>query len=400
VVVVTGSRADYGLLRPTIAALDADPRFELLLVAAAMHLSRRFGETFREIEEDGFAIAERVETEPERDEPGALGRRLGAAAGAFTDALSRLEPDVLLLLGDRYEQLAAALAAAGLGVPIAHLHGGELSEGSLDDAMRHSITKLAHLHFPAAREYGERICQLGEQPERVHVVGAAGIESIRTLELLDRGALSDALGGIELGRPLIVLTLHPASLEPESAAAHAAEVMAAVEELLADGGTVVVTLPNDDPGNEPVRAAALELAGRRDDVHAFESLGQLRYLSLLSQADVMVGNSSSGLLEAPSFALPAVNVGERQRGRIIGPNVVPAAPERGAVVAAARRALEAEFRDRIRGAESPYGTGQVSARVLEVLATTPLGPELRHKRFLDLPEGEWRAGLALGEPDR
>jgi UDP-hydrolysing UDP-N-acetyl-D-glucosamine 2-epimerase len=378
--------------------LHADARFELLLIATAMHLSPRFGESVSEIEEDGFAIAERIETKPEHDEPGALGRRLGGAVVAFTDTLSRLEPEVLLLLGDRYEQLAAALAAAGLGVPIAHLHGGELSEGSLDDAMRHSITKLAHLHFPAARAYGERICQLGEQPERVHVVGAAGIESIRTLELLDRDALAGALGGIQLDRPLIVLTLHPASLDPGSAGAHAGEVMAAVEELLGGGGTVVATLPNDDPGNEPARAAALALASRRDDAHAFESLGQLRYLSLLSHADVMIGNSSSGLLEAPSFALPVVNVGERQRGRIVGPNVVPSPPDRASLVAAARRALDPAFRDRLRGAESPYGTGEVSRRVLDVLAAAPLGAELLHKRFLDLPEGDWRAALALEGP--
>lgn len=397
VAVVTGSRADYGLLRPTLKRLEEDPRMDLALVACAMHLSDAFGNTLEEVEADGFEVAARVPTDADDDAPGALGRRLAAAAGGFTEAFTDLEPDLVLLLGDRYEMLGAALAATGLGLVIAHVHGGELSEGSLDDAMRHSITKLAHIHFVAAREYGERVCQLGEQPGRVHVVGAAGLEAIRALEPLPLDELAGSLGVEQPGTPLIVATLHPASIEPERAAADAEEVSAALRELAADGATIVVTLPNDDPGNRPVRDAMLELASSAPGVSAHASLGQRRYLSLLSHADLVVGNSSSGLIEAPGLGVPVVNVGDRQRGRLRSALVIDSAPERVAVLEAARRGLDPAFREGARGVPNPYGDGDVSRRVVETLASTGLGPDIRRKQFADLPDAPWRARLELAE---
>jgi UDP-hydrolysing UDP-N-acetyl-D-glucosamine 2-epimerase len=379
VAVVTGSRADYGLLRPTIAALDADDRFELQLVVSAMHLSERFGATEREIE---FPIAARVETATDDDAPGSLGRRIGTATSGFARTFAELRPDALVLLGDRYEMLAAALAGLGFGLPIAHLHGGELSEGSADDAMRHCITKLSHLHFVAAREYGERVCQLGEQPGHVHVTGAAALESIRSLPLLDRDALAADLG-IELRSPLIAFTFHPPFVDRDEVRSQVQAVIAGVE--AASPGTVIVTLPNDDPGNTTVREALLAWEG----VHAFDSLGQLRYLSLLACADAMVGNSSSGLIESPAFELPAVNVGDRQRGRVTGANVIACEP--ADVGEALRRALDPSFRESLRGMANPYGGGNVSAHVLAALADLPGG--LAGKRFLDLPDGPWRSAL-------
>jgi UDP-hydrolysing UDP-N-acetyl-D-glucosamine 2-epimerase len=385
VAVVTGTRADYGLLRPTIARLRSDPRFELQLVATGMHLDPRYGSTLDEIE---APVAARVAIDGDE-----YGPRLARAIESLTGALAGLRPQVVLLLGDRWEILAAALAATGLGVPIAHMHGGELSEGSLDDAMRHALTKLSHLHFVAARPYAERVVQLGEDPARVYLAGAAALESIRELELLDRDGLEASLG-IELARPLASLTFHPASLLPDAAGAQARELALAVEDVF-ESGTVVVSLPNDDPGSAAVRRELLALGDRRANVHAFDSLGQLRYLSLLSHADVVAGNSSSGVLEAPAFGVPVVNVGDRQRGRLMTANVIHAEPDRGAIAAALRRALDPGFRASVAGLDNPYGEGETSRIVVDALADAELD-RLRDKRFHDLPDGPWRDALRFG----
>ena len=397
VAVISGSRADYGLLRPTIAALHDDPRFELALLVSAMHLQEEHGMTIREIEADGYPITARVPAGEPIRRVGDFARNLGSATVAFTDALAACRPDLLLVLGDRFEVLAGALAATGLSIPIAHLHGGELSEGSLDDAMRHCVTKLAHLHFVATPQYAERVCQLGEEPWRVHVVGAAGLESILGLDLLDRGALAGALSLGQLEAPLLAFTLHPASLEPDQAGEEARAVASAVEDVLDGHGTVVLTLPNDDPGSAEVRRQLLAWATASDRVHAFPSLGQIRYLSLLRHADAVVGNSSSAVIEAPAFKLPVVNVGDRQRGRLHPANVLSTPPERAAVANTLRQALDPAFRASLAEMENPYGDGQVSRRILEVLAAAPSGERLRSKHFFDLPDARWRSELALGE---
>jgi UDP-hydrolysing UDP-N-acetyl-D-glucosamine 2-epimerase len=397
IAVVTGSRADYGLLRPTLLALGADSRFELQLLVSATHLQSEYGLTVTEIEADAFPIAGRVETgEVRRAED--LGRSLAVGIHGFNERFGALRPDVLLVLGDRHEVLSAALAATGLGIPIAHIHGGELSEGSVDDAQRHCLTKLAQLHFVATRLYAERVCQLGEQPDRVFVVGAPSIEAIKTLPLLEREALAESLGAITLERPLIALTLHPASLEPRDAAVEAAEVVAGLERVVHTNGTVVLTLPGDDLGNVETRRVLLEYAERRPNVHAFPALGQLRYLSLLQHADAVLGNSSSGLIEAPSFKLPVVNVGSRQQGRLRAPNVVDSEAKADRVAAALTRALDPGFRASLIDMQSPFGEGDASTRIVEVLAKSIDG--LRHKRFFDLPDGPWRATLVFGSDRR
>jgi GDP/UDP-N,N'-diacetylbacillosamine 2-epimerase (hydrolysing) len=397
IVVVTGSRADYGLLRPTLRALDADARFELQLLVSATHLQPEYGLTLTEIEADGFTIAGRVETVEVRDAED-LARSLAAGIRGFTERFVVLEPNVLLVLGDRHEALSAALAATGVGIPIAHIHGGELSEGSVDDAQRHCLTKLAHIHFVATRLYGERVCQLGEQPERVFDVGAPAVEAIRTLPLLGREALEEALGGVTLERPLIALTLHPPSLEPGAAAHEASEVVEGLDRVIETGGSVVVTLPGDDLGNVETRRVLLAYADRRANVHPFAALGQLRYLSLLLHADAVLGNSSSGLIEAPSFRLPVVNVGNRQTGRLRTPNVIDSTGEAGAVADALTRALDPAFRASLADMRNPYGEGEVSARIVEVLAGSTQG--LRQKRFFDVPDGPWRTELVLGSDPR
>ena len=396
VAVVTGSRADYGLLRPTLAALAADERFELRLLVSAMHLDPAYGDSLAEIEADGHVVSARVPAGGPVRAPGDFARNLGHATIAFADALAEVHADILMVLGDRFEILAAALAASDLGVPVAHIHGGELSEGSLDDALRHCVTKLSHVHFVATRAYAERVCQLGEDPAHVHVVGAAGPESIRHLRLLERDALAQALGFEQLLRPLLALTLHPESLHPGVAAAQARAVTSAVDEVLRESGRVVVTLPNDDPGNAAVRKELCAWSGRAGNVEVFATLGQLRYLSLLRHADAVVGNSSSAIIEAPSFGVPVVNVGERQRGRAMAPNTIGAPPRREALAAALRRALHPAFRASLRGLENPYDHGDIAQRVLAVLAATPL-QGLRDKRFFDLADDPWRAQLHLVE---
>jgi UDP-hydrolysing UDP-N-acetyl-D-glucosamine 2-epimerase len=396
VAVVTGSRADYGLLRPTLAALEADERFELRLLVSAMHLNPAHGDSLAEIEADGHVVAARVPAGGPVRAPGDFARNLGQATIAFADALAEVQVDILVVLGDRFEILATALAASDLGVPVAHIHGGELSEGSLDDAMRHCVTKLSHVHFVATRVYAERVCQLGEDPEHVHVVGAAGPESIRHLHLLERDALVGALGLEELSRPLLALTLHPESLHPGAAAAQARALTSAVDEVTREAGRVVVTLPNDDPGNAAVREELCAWSRRAGNAAVFATLGQLRYLSLLRHADAVVGNSSSAIIEAPSFGVPVVNVGERQRGRVMAANIIGCPPQREAIAAALQRALDPAFRASLRGLENPYDHGDMAQRVLAVLAATPL-QGLRDKRFFDLADDPWRAQLHLVE---
>jgi UDP-hydrolysing UDP-N-acetyl-D-glucosamine 2-epimerase len=329
--------------------------------------------------------------------PGDFARNLAEATLAFAGALAACEPDLLLVLGDRFEILAAALAATDLGLPIAHVHGGELSEGSLDDATRHCVTKLAHLHFVATRTYAERVCQLGEDPSRVYVVGAPGLESIESVGLLDRPALASALALEELPAPLIALTFHPASRRADLAGAQTRALTAGVEEVLAGAGCVVITLPNDDPGNATVREKLSHWAGARENVHAFAALGQQRYLSLLRHADVVLGNSSSAIIEAPSFRVPVVNVGERQRGRVMAANVLGCTGETSAIVAALRRALEPAFRASLASLENPYDQGGAAARILAVLSS--VSPrELSDKRFFDLSDMPWRAQLQFAVP--
>jgi len=395
VAVVSGSRADYGLLRPTITALRDDPRFELELLVTAMHLEEEHGLTVTEIEADGYDFT-RVPIDGQTSNHGDFGRRIGRATVSFTDVLTECGAEIVLVLGDRFEVLATALAATALGLPIAHIHGGELSEGSLDDATRHCVTKLAHYHFVATRAYGERVCQLGEQPWRVHVVGAAAIESIRELDLLDSDALMPRLGLNALETPLIALTLHPVSLEPELAGTQARIVTAAVDEVLDGHGTVVLTLPNDDPGSRSTRAELLGWSEASERVHAFASLGQHRYLSLLSNADAVVGNSSSAIIEAPSFRVPVVNIGARQRGRIMARNVLSCPPARDEIVRTLRQALDPGFRASLADLMSPYGDGDVSRRILDVLAATSR-LQVRDKQFYDLPDGSWRASLEFGK---
>ena len=377
VCVVTGTRADYGHLYWVLRELDADPRTDLQLVVTGAHLMERFGATVGRIEEDGFAITARVPMQLPDDSPLAVAGALAAATSGLADAFARLRPDLVVLLGDRYEELAAAQAALILGIPVAHLHGGETTEGAFDEAIRHSVTKMSHLHFVAADDYGRRVRQLGEDPARVHVVGAPGLDHLRRTELASRAELEEFLG-IPLAAPVLLVTYHPETLGEDGGRSGLAALLGAIDDL--GGATVVVTGVNADPGHGPLSAALRDFVTADPARRALvESLGQRRYLGLMAACDAVVGNSSSGLIEAPALRAPTVNIGDRQKGRLRAESVVDCRPERGDVAAALRRVLDPAFRASLPVQLSRYGAGDAAVRIRDVLATTDLsGITMKH----------------------
>ncbi len=381
VCVVTATRAEYGLLYWLLRALRDEPEVTLQVVVTGAHLSRAFGMTVETIESDGFEIAERVPIPLDDDSPTGVTKALGIATLGFADAFARLAPDVLVLLGDRYEMLAAAQAAMVARIPIAHIHGGEATEGLIDEAIRHSITKMAHLHFVAADDFRRRVIQLGEAPERVWVVGAAGLDNIARLPLLDRTLLEAELG-ITFAQPSFLVTYHPVTLRDEDPAI---AMRTLLEVLDAYGGSIVLTGVNADTGATSIRLEAERFAAQRPGrVLLVETLGVLRYLSVMRQVDVVVGNSSSGLLEAPALGKPTVDIGERQQGRLRAPAVIHCDASPRAIRDAVQRALTPAHRALAARRETPYGTPGAAQRIAGVLREHALGGILI-KRFHDLP---------------
>jgi UDP-hydrolysing UDP-N-acetyl-D-glucosamine 2-epimerase len=380
VAVVTGSRADYGLLRRLLALLAAKPDVELDVLVTGAHLSPRFGETWKTVEADGFAIAARIDLDIDGDSP--LDVALSTALGVqgFAEALSSLRPDLLVVLGDRYEILAASTAALLLGIPIAHIQGGEVTEGAFDDAIRHAVSKMAHLHFVAAEPYAKRLIRMGEQPSRVFVVGAPGVEQLEPGSEMDRSALSTALS-IDSARPFFLVTLHP---ETVNLAVNRSMVDAVLDALSAfPDHEIVFTGVNADPGNAVIDEAIRSfVAANSDRARSFVSLGSELYGHALRETDVVIGNSSSGIIEAPAVGTPTVNVGDRQRGRLRARSIIDCPPERGAIEEGIRRSLSEEFVKSLGHDEPPYGHGGASARIAEVLSNVELAT-LGAKVFFD-----------------
>jgi GDP/UDP-N,N'-diacetylbacillosamine 2-epimerase (hydrolysing) len=381
VCVVTGTRAEYGLLRWTMEAIRAHAELELQVVVTGMHLSPEFGLTWREIEKDGFRIDERVEMLLSSDTPQGVTKSMGLGLIGFADVLARLSPDLVLVLGDRFEILSAAAAAMVARIPIAHVHGGESTQGAIDESIRHSITKMSHLHFVAADEYRRRVIQLGEDPDRVFNVGGLGIDNIKRLKLMSRIELEQSLGLRFRARNLLV-TFHPATLENATSAAQMTELLAMLAEL--PDTTLILTKPNADTDGRVIMDLLDDFARRHANAHVFTSLGQLRYLSCLAQVDAVVGNSSSGIIEAPTFRKPTVNIGDRQRGRLRAISVIDCAPERGAISAALTRAMSPGFQRGLAAVRNPYGEGGSAERIVAELARVDLS-DLLKKRFHDLP---------------
>lgn len=379
VAVVTTSRADYGLLYWTMRAIEREKGLRLQVLACGSHLDPARGRTVREIERDGFRVAARVDSTPDGDDGPAIARALGRATVGFANALARLKPDLMLVLGDRWELLAACAAATAAGAPIAHVHGGEITEGAVDEQVRHAVTKLSHLHFPAAAAYRRRILQMGERPGRVVLSGAPGLENLRRLEPVSRDRL-EKLVGAELRDRFAVVTCHPETAGTSSLRALDATLGALDAERL----PAVLTLAGADAGGRAVNARLRRWARARPGRAAVvASLGRRAYPSLLRLAAVVVGNSSSGIIEAPFLRVPTVNVGDRQKGRLRARSVIDCAASRAAVSAALRKALSPGFR-RFCDGRSPYGDGETAARIVAGLKAGLRDPRLGIKPFRDL----------------
>lgn len=379
--VVTVARSDYGHLLPLLEALDDAPDVELLVYVAGSHLASPFGvRTGDLVEADQWPIAARIDMGIDDDAPATIASAAGRGVVGFAAEFARRRPDLVVVLGDRYEMLSAALAALPFGLPVAHLHGGEVTEGAIDEQIRHAITKLAHLHFPAAEPYAARVRQMGEEPWRVHCCGAPGLDRLRAGGSLSREEIGERLGR-PLGRPTLLVTFHPETLAVADVPRQVEELTTALEKV---EGDIIVTAPGVDTGYRAITAALERLAGRRPLMRLGATLGDDVYTSLLREADVMIGNSSSGLIEAPSFGLPVVNVGNRQRGRLRAANVIDVAADRAAIAGAIRRALDPAFRRGLAGLVNPYGDGHAAPRIARVLREVELGPRLTRKRFVDV----------------
>ena len=385
VCVVTTSRADYGLLRRLMREIAADQALELQVVATAMHLLPDFGHTVNEITGDGFQIARCVDMLLGGDSAVAAAKSIGVGMVSFADALRELSPHILVLLGDRFELLGIAAAALMLRIPIAHIHGGETSEGALDEQVRHALTKMATFHFPAAQAYKDRIIQMGEDPARVFTFGAPGLDDLYQSASLTREELEARLE-FDLSEPVALVTYHPVTLQPGTAVSHVAQLLRAVERA---GLRAVFTKANADEEGRAVNHALTEFCAHDSSRYRlFESLGTELYRSLMACCTLMLGNSSSGLIEAPWFRLPVVNIGERQRGRVRAANVVDCGNGSEAIETAIRKACSEEFRSGLHSLENPYDVtrdGSASRRIKDVLKTLELSPAVLQKHFHDIP---------------
>lgn len=378
--VVTGTRAEYGLLRCLLADLSTHPSVKLQIIATAMHLAPEFGLTCQEIEADGFVVDRRIEMLLASDSGVGMAKSTGLGMLGLADAFGELQPDIVVLLGDRFEVLAAASTALLMRLPIAHIHGGELTEGAVDDAIRHAVSKMAAIHFVAAEPYKKRLIQMGEVPERVHNVGGLGIDSVLRTTLMDRGELEASMG-FSFGKRNLVVTFHPATAEDGDSLFQCEQLLTAMDRL--PDCNFIVTLPNADAGSRAIARRFRDYGSEHPfRVGVFSSLGVRRYLSCLALVDGVIGNSSSGLLEAPVFRIGTVNIGSRQKGRLKASSVVDCAPESSAISAAITEILSENFRKGLGEICNPYGKGGAATRIAEILVSVPL-EHLRRKPFFD-----------------
>jgi UDP-hydrolysing UDP-N-acetyl-D-glucosamine 2-epimerase len=375
IAVITTSRADYSHLYWPLRDLFAHPQVDLKLIVLGAHLSAEFGHTFREIEKDGFPIAARIECLLSSDSDVGMAKTIGVATLSLADCLGQMRPDILLLIADRYELLAPASVALALRIPIAHIEGGEISEGAIDDAVRNALTKMSHIHFTSTFEARRRIIAMDEEEWRVHRAGAPSLDQLRRTTLHTREELESRLK-VQLEKSAILVAYHPVTIAQNTL--EEADALFAALGGLPD--QLLFCYPNADAGSRELIERTRSFAASRKNSPVIVNLDALTYWSLLRQVDVFVGNSSSGIMETPSFALPTVNVGLRQQGRERAQNIIDPAPEAGAILEALRQAQSAEFREGLRGMSNPYGDGKASEKIVEVLTTVPLSRELLQKR--------------------
>lgn len=377
--IVTGTRAEYGLLFWLMKEIKSDHELQLQIIVTGMHLSHEFGKTYQQIEDDGFTIDAKVEMLLSSDTSVGITKSIGLGTIGFADAFYNLKPDIIVLLGDRFEIIAAAQAAMILKILIAHIHGGETTEGAYDENIRHAITKMAHCHFVAAETYRKRVVQLGENPNRVFNFGAPGLDHIPYLDWLSRDLLEDLLA-IRLKSPLFLITYHPATLGREAPKNALNELLEALENF--SDATVIFTYPNADTNARPlIESIKTWVKANEKRAYVFNSLGQQRYLSLMRVADVVIGNSSSGIIEAPVLKTATVNIGDRQKGRLKASSIVDSIEKKSEIVDAIQKAMSNQFRSNLKDVQSFYGSGHVSRKIKDTLRSVIL--DVR-KPFFDL----------------
>ena len=378
--VVTGSRAEYGLLYWLLKEIEVDKQLDLQLIVTGMHLSPKFGLTYREIEKD-FKIKKKININLSLDTAKGISRSMSVAQSSFSIAYNQLKPDILVVLGDRYEIFSSVVAAMIARIPVAHIHGGEITKGVIDDAIRHCITKMSHIHFVAAKEYFKRLVQLGENKKNIFNVGGMGIENIKRLKLLSRKEFEKSIN-FKLNKKNILVTFHPITLEKKKSKIHFQELLKCVSEL--KDTNIIFTKANSDMGGKVINKMIDHYINKnRKNTIGVASLGQLRYLSALQYVDVVVGNSSSGLLEAPSFKIGTINIGERQSGRIKANSVVDCLPNKKSIRIAFKKVYSKKFQNNLKNVKNPYAEGRASKKITKVLKNIKLKGILK-KGFFDI----------------
>ena len=378
--VVTGTRAEYGLLYWLMKEIDADKDLELQIIATGMHLSEEFGNTYQQIERDGFIIDKKVDISLSSDTEVAISKSMGVGMAGFADAFDELQPDLLVVLGDRFEIFSAVSTAMIAKIPVAHLHGGEATEGAFDESIRHSITKMSHLHFTATNKYKDRVVQLGEQPDRVFNVGGLGIDNINKLKLLAKSDFENAIG-FNLGEKNILVTFHPVTLEKSTSEMQFQALLDSISEL--KNTKIIFTKANSDTDGKVINSMIDDYVSKHVNTIAFASMGQLNYLSALQFMDVVVGNSSSGLLEAPSFKIGTIDIGDRQKGRIKADSVISCLPNKKNIDNALKKLYSKDFQNIVKNVNNPYEKGGASKSILDIIKNFNLDNILK-KTFYDL----------------
>ena len=384
--IITGSRAEYGLLRWVMQGIKDDVDLNLQVIVTGMHLSPEFGLTYKIIEGEGFYIDRKVEILTSSDTAVGIAKSMGLGMIGFADALNELNPDLIVVLGDRFEIFSAVAAALVARIPVVHLHGGESTEGAFDEMFRHSITKMSHFHFVATDEYRKRVIQLGEQPEHVFLVGGLGIDNIKKLQLLDRKALEADLG-FKFDKKNLLITFHPVTLEKSSAVMQMQELLAALARL--EDTKLIFTMPNADTDGRALIEVVERFASQHVNAHAFKSLGQVRYLSCIAQVDGVLDNSSSGLLEVPSFKKGTLNIGERQSGRLQATSVINCKPNQKSIADGIKMLYSHEFQGKLSQVRNPYGEGGASEKIVNSLKIINI-KNIVKKSFYDLSDHHFR----------
>ena len=377
--IVSGSRADFGLLKLLMKKIKLSEKLKLQIIVTGMHLSYDYGYTFKEIEDAGFNINEKVDIMISRDDSASILNSISLGIKGISTAVENLKPDLIMVLGDRYEILAAGIVAMVSKIPLAHLHGGEITKGAIDDSIRHSLTKMAHFHFVASKEYRMRVIQLGENPNNVFNVGGLGVDAIKNINLLTKSELESELG-FSFGLKNLMVTFHPVTNEDHSSKTHVQNLLAALKKL--NNVNFIFTMPNSDHDNKIISVLINKFISKNKKHVCFKSLGQKKYLSCLQFVDGVVGNSSSGLLEAPSFNIGTINIGERQTGRLKADSVIDCSPNVHSIGSAFKKLFSSNFQNKLKNIDNPYGNGNASEKIFNILEDVSY--DFKPKEFNDI----------------